>query len=132
MDLRTGEPITAAQATNGVFIWELPNPLYFRIMHVETPMYTNSRVFHIQVRANHNMRRALGLHKAYFNFQVWTTLTTISGQIYLNRFKLLVMFYLDNLGVISVNNVIRAVSFATDKRYVNAVLENHEIIYKLY
>nr|CRI68483.1 Replication enhancer protein [Pepper huasteco yellow vein virus] len=132
MDLRTGVPITAAQAANGVFIWELRNPLYFKIRLVETPMYTRSRVFHIQVRANHNMRTALGLHKAYFNFQVWTTLTTISGQIYLNRFKLLVMFYLNSLGVISVNNVIRAISFATDKRYVNAVLENHQIIYKLY
>nr|CRI68491.1 Replication enhancer protein [Pepper huasteco yellow vein virus] len=132
MDLRTGEPITAAQATNGVFIWELQNPLYFQIMHVETPLYTHSRVFHIQVRANHNMRRALGLHKAYFNFQVWTTLTTISGQTYLHRFKLHVMFYLNNLGVISINNVIRAVSFATDRRYVNAVLEKHQIINKLY
>nr|CRI68599.1 Replication enhancer protein [Pepper huasteco yellow vein virus] len=132
MDLCTGVPITAFQALNGVFIWELQNPLYFKITLVETPMFTPCMVFHIHVKANHNMRRALGLHKAYFNFQVWTTLTTISGQIYLNRFKLLVMYYLDNLRVISVNNVIRAVSFATDKRYVNAVLENHEIIYKLY
>nr|QCI56083.1 replication enhancer protein [Rhynchosia golden mosaic virus] len=132
MDSRTGEPITAPQATNGVFIWEVPNPLYFEIIRVEVPLHTHSKVFHIQIRANHNLRRALDLHKAFFNFQVWTTLTTASGQIYLSRFKLLVMSYLDNLGVISINNVIRAVAFATDKHYVSDVLENHEIKYKLY
>ncbi|ADC32507.1 REn [Rhynchosia mild mosaic virus] len=132
MDSRTGEPITAAQATNGVFIWEVQNPLYFKIINVERPMYTNSTVFDIQIRANHNLRKALALHKAYFNFQVWTTLTTASGQIYLSRFKYLVMYYLDNLGVISVNNIIRAVSYATDRRYVNNVVEDHEIKYKFY
>ncbi|AAK97538.1 replication enhancement protein [Rhynchosia golden mosaic virus] len=132
MDSRTGEPITACQATNGVFIWEIQNPLYFKIIKVEQPIYTRSKVFHIQIRANHNLRRALVLHKAFFNFQVWTTLTTASGQIYLNRFKLLVMSFLDSLGVISVNNVIRAVRFATDKHYVNDVLENHEIKYNIY
>ncbi|AAN76739.1 replication enhancer AC3 [Macroptilium mosaic Puerto Rico virus-[Bean]] len=132
MDSRTGEPITAVQATNGVFIWEIINPLYFKIINVEKPMYTNSTVFDIQIRANHNLRKALALHKAYFNFQVWTTLTTASGQIYLNRFKYLVMSYLDNLGVISINNVIKAVSYATDRSYVNDVLENHEIKFKFY
>ncbi|ADC32513.1 REn [Merremia mosaic Puerto Rico virus] len=132
MDSRTGEPITAAQATSGVFIWEVPNPLYFKIIRVDRPMFTHSRVFHIQIRANHNLRKALDLHKAYFNFQVWTTLTTASGQIYLSRFKFLVMKFLDNLGVISVNNVIRAVSYATDRQYVNDVLEQHEIKFKFY
>nr|AAF44671.1 replication enhancement protein [Rhynchosia golden mosaic virus] len=132
MDSRTGEPITACQATNGVFIWEIQNPLYFKIIKVEQPLHTHSKVFPIQIRATHNLRRALGLHKAFFNFQVWTTLTTASGPIYLSRFKLLVMSYLDSLGVISVNNVIRAVRFATDKHYVNDVLENHEIKYNIY
>ncbi|UFT26612.1 replication enhancer protein [Rhynchosia mottle virus] len=132
MDLRTGEPITAAQARNGVFIWEVPNPLYFKIIRVERPMFTRTTVFHIQIRFNHNLRRALGLLKAYLNFQVWTTLTTASGQIYLSRFKLLVISYLDSLGVISINNVIRAVAFATGKHYVTDVLENHEIIFKFY
>ncbi|APB03052.1 REn [Common bean mottle virus] len=132
MDSRTGEPITAAQATNGVFIWEVPNPLYFKIVWVEHPIYTRSKVFQIQIRANHNLRKALALHKAYFNFQVWTTLTTASGKNYLSRFKFIVMYYLDNLGVISVNNIIRAVSYATDKHYVNDVLEDHDIKYKLY
>nr|AWD30787.1 C3 [Tomato yellow leaf curl virus]AWD30793.1 C3 [Tomato yellow leaf curl virus] len=31
MDSRTGELITAPQAENGVFIWEINNPLYFKI-----------------------------------------------------------------------------------------------------
>nr|ALT83528.1 replication enhancement protein [Rhynchosia golden mosaic Yucatan virus] len=132
MDSRTGESITAAQAESSVFIWEIPNPLYFRIHHVENPLFTRTRIYHIEVRFNHNLRKALGLHKAFFNFQVWTTSMTASGQRYLSRFKLLVMSYLDSLGVIGINNVIRAVRFATDKSYVTDVLENHEIKFKIY
>ncbi|ADV15487.1 replication enhancer [Sida micrantha mosaic virus - Rhombifolia [Bolivia:Boyuibe-Villamontes:2007]] len=132
MDSRTGEFITAPQAENGVYIWEIPNPLYFKIYRVEDPPFTRTRVYHIQIRFNHNLRRALGLHKAYLNFQVWTTSLTASGKTYLIRFKRLVIKYLDQLGVISLNNVIRAVRFATDKAYVNYVLENHAIKFKIY
>ncbi|ACD93176.1 replication enhancer protein [Tomato common mosaic virus] len=132
MDSRTGERITVRQAENGVYIWELTNPLYFKMYQVEDIRYTRTRVYHVQIRFNHNLRRALGLHKAFLNFQVWTTSLTASGTTYLNRFKYLVMLYIDQLGVISVNNVIRAVRFATDRSYVNAVLENHSIKFKLY
>ncbi|AAL96828.1 AC3 [Cotton leaf crumple virus] len=132
MDSRTGELITAHQAENGVYIWEIINPLYFKIYGVEDLLYTRTRIYHIQIRFNHNLRRALHLHKAYLNFQVWTTSLTASGSTYLIRFKQLVMLYLDQLGVISLNNVIRAVRFATDKSYVSYVLENHAIKFKFY
>nr|AQT01417.1 REN [Sida micrantha mosaic virus] len=132
MDSRTGEFITAPQAENGVYIWEIPNPLYFKMYRVEDPPYTRTRVYHVQIRFNHNLRRALGLHKAYLNFQVWTTSLTASGTTYLTRFRRLVMMYLDQLGVIALNNVIRAVRFATDKAYVNYVLEDHDIKFKFY
>ncbi|ABI85398.1 replication enhancer protein [Corchorus yellow spot virus] len=132
MDSRTGELITARQAENGVYIWEIENPLYFKMYRVEEPLYTRTRVYHVQIRFNHNLRRALHLHKAYLNFQVWTTSMTASGPIYLARLKHLVHMYLDQLGVISLNNVIRAVRFATDRSYVNYVLENHSIKFKFY
>ncbi|AFD54467.1 unnamed protein product [Macroptilium yellow net virus] len=132
MDSRTGELITAHQAENGVYIWEISNPLYFKIYNVEDLLYTSTRVYHVQIRFNHNLRKALALHKAYLNFQVWTTSLRASGMTYLSRFKFLVQLYLDQLGVISVNNVIRAVRFATDKSYVYDVLENHSIKFKLY
>ncbi|ACD93169.1 replication enhancer protein [Tomato mild mosaic virus] len=132
MDSRTGESITAPQAENGVYIWEISNPLYFKIYNVEDLRYTATRVYHIQIRFNHNLRRMLGLHKAFLNFQVWTTSVRASGTTYLHRFRQLVMLYLDQLGVISLNNVIRAVRFATDKPYVNYVLENHSIKFKFY
>ncbi|AFD62677.1 REn [Tomato rugose yellow leaf curl virus] len=132
MDSRTGELITAPQAESGVYIWEITNPLYFKITRVEDPLYTNNRIYHVQIRFNHNLRRALDLHKAFLNFQVWTTSVTASGPIYLNRFTHFVLLYLDQLGVISINNVIRAVRFATDRSYVNAVLERHSIKFKIY
>ncbi|BAA00780.1 AL3 [Potato yellow mosaic virus - [Venezuela]] len=132
MDSRTGELITARQAENGVFIWEIENPLYFKINQVEDMQYTRTRIYSVQIRFNHNLRRALDLHKAYLNFQVWTTSMTASGSNYLARFRQLVLLYLDRLGVISINNVIRSVRFATDRSYVNYVLENHSIKYKFY
>nr|AFX60625.1 REN [Macroptilium yellow spot virus] len=132
MDSRTGELITAHQAESGVYIWEISNPLYFKINNVEDPLHTMTRIYHIQIRFNHNLRKALALHKAYLNFQVWTISLRASGTTYLVRFKYLVMLYLDRIGVISLNNVIRAVRFATDKSYVNYVLENHEIKFKFY
>ncbi|UUK33503.1 replication-enhancer protein [Begomovirus caboniensis] len=132
MDTRTGEPITAPQAQNGAYIWEVPNPLYFKIISVEDPLYTNTRIYQIQIRFNHNLRKALALHKCFLNFQIWTTSLTASGTTYLNRFKYLVNMYLDQVGVISINLVIRAVRFATDRFYVHHVLENHSIKYKLY
>nr|ANN23971.1 Ren [Sida yellow net virus] len=132
MDSRTGELITAPQAENGVYIWEITNPLYFKIYHVEDMLYTTTRVYHVQIRFNHNLRKALDLHKAFLNFQVWTTSLTASGTTYLIRFRHLVMMYLDQLGVITINNVIRAVRYATDRSYVRYVLENHSIKFKLY
>ncbi|ACI28537.1 replication enhancement protein [Tomato yellow leaf distortion virus] len=132
MDSRTGELITARQAENGVYTWEIENPLYFKMYRVEDPLYTRTRVYHIQIRFNHNLRRALHLHKAYLNFQVWTTSMKASGSTYLIRFRHLVNMYLDQLGVICINNVIRAVRFATDRSYVSHVLENHSIKFKFY
>nr|QGT31824.1 REn [Tomato chlorotic mottle Guyane virus]WLD53471.1 replication enhancer protein [Tomato chlorotic mottle Guyane virus] len=132
MDSRTGEHITARQAQSGVYIWEITNPLYFRISRVEDLQYTTTRVYHVQIRFNHNLRKRLDLHKAYLNFQVWTTSVQASGTTYLARFKYLVLLYLDQLGVISLNNVILAVRYATDKPYVNYVLENHSIKFNFY
>ncbi|QCG75874.1 replication enhancer protein [Tomato twisted leaf virus] len=132
MDSRTGENITVRQAESSVFIWEVPNPLYFKIQQVEDPIHTSLRIYHIQIRFNHNLRRALNLHKAFLNFQVWTTSVRASGTTYLNRFRYLVLLYLDRIGVIGINNVIRAVRFATDKSYVNYVHENHEIKFNFY
>ncbi|QCB65769.1 replication enhancer protein [Hibiscus golden mosaic virus] len=132
MDSRTGELITAHQAESGVYTWEVPNPLYFKMYRVEDLRYTKTRVYHIQIRFNHNLRKALHLHKAYLNFQIWTTSVTASGTTYLNRFKYLVQFYLDKLGVICLNNVIRAVRFATDRSYVHHVLDSHSIKFKFY
>ncbi|AFQ93627.1 replication enhancement protein [Bean white chlorosis mosaic virus] len=132
MDSRTGELITAPQAENGVYIWEIENPLYFKLYKVEDPLFTNTRIYSVQIRFNHNLRKALDLHKAYLNFQVWTISLTASGSTYLNRFKRLVHMYLDRLGVISINNVIRAVRFATDRSYVNYVVEDHSIKFKIY
>ncbi|AEB00554.1 Ren [Cleome golden mosaic virus] len=97
-----------------------------------TSCTAETRIYHVQIRFNHSVRRALALHMAFLNFQVWTVSVTASGQTYLNRFKHLVLMYLDQLGVISLNNVIRAVSFATDRSYVSHVHENHSIKFKFY
>nr|QSS76798.1 C3 protein [Tomato curly stunt virus] len=129
MDLRTGELITAHQAQNGVYIWEITNPLYFKIInHDSRPFHTNHDIISIQIRFNHNLRKKLKIHKCFLNFQVWTTLQPQTGR-FLSVFKFQVFKYLDNLGVISINNVIRAIDHVLFNELINLfnVVETHEI-----
>nr|QDG02842.1 replication enhancer protein [Pepper yellow vein Mali virus] len=134
MDSRTGEHITARQARNGVFIWEINNPLYFTITnHDIRPFNMNQDILTLQIRFNHNLRRALGIHKCFLNFKVWTTLRPQTG-LFLRVFRFQVLKYLNNLGVISINNVIRAVDHVLYVVLVNtiSVMENHEIKFNVY
>nr|AHA80816.1 replication enhancer protein [Bhendi yellow vein mosaic virus] len=109
MDSRTGERITAAHTRNGVFIWEVPNPLYFKILsHDDRPFTTNMDIIKIRIQFNYNLRRALGVHKCFLTFRIWTTLHPQTG-LFLRVFKTQVLKYLHNLGVVSINLVIKAV-----------------------
>ncbi|AIG24392.1 replication enhancer protein [Rose leaf curl virus] len=109
MDSRTGESITAAQAQNGVFIWEVQNPLYFKITeHHNRGFLMNQDIITAQIQFNHNLRKALGIHKCFLAFRIWMTSQPPTGR-FLRVFKTQVLKYLDNLGVISINKVIRAV-----------------------
>nr|BDQ69145.1 replication enhancer protein [West African Asystasia virus 2] len=111
MDSRTGENITAAQAKNGVYTWEISNPLYFKILnHDVRPMSRPWDIIRIQVRFNHNLRKALGIHKCFLTFQAWTSLRPQTSH-FLRVFSKHVIRYLDGLGVLSINNVIRAIKF---------------------
>ncbi|AQM52253.1 replication enhancer protein [Tomato leaf curl Burkina Faso virus] len=134
MDSRTGEPITAHQAKNGVFISEINNPLYFTITrHDIRPFNMNQDIITLQIRFNHNLRRALGIHKCFLNFKVWTTLRPQTG-LFLRVFKFQVLKHLKHLEVISINNVIRAVDHVLYNVLVNtiSVTENHEIKFNIY
>ncbi|ADO40790.1 replication enhancer protein [Bhendi yellow vein India virus [India:Pandarahalli:OY157:2006]] len=109
MDSRTGARITAAQAKNGVYIWKVPNPLYFRILnHDNRPFTTNMDIITLRIHFNYNLRKALGIHKCFLTFRSWTTLHPPTG-LFLRVFKTQVLKYLNNLGVVSINLVIKAV-----------------------
>ncbi|CAG32829.1 3 protein [Malvastrum yellow vein virus] len=116
MDLRTGEPITAAQAWSGAYIWELPNPLYFKILsHDNRPFTMNMDIITIRIQFNYNLRRALGVHKCFLTYRIWTTLHPRTC-LFLRVFKTQVLKYLRNLGVISINAIIRAVNHVLWKK----------------
>nr|AHA80831.1 replication enhancer protein [Bhendi yellow vein mosaic virus] len=103
MDSRTGAPITAAQAKNGVYIWKGPNPLYFQILHHDNrPFTTNMDIITLEIHFNYNLRKALGIHKCFLTFRIWTTLHPQTG-LFLRVFKTQVLKYLNNLGVVSIN-----------------------------
>nr|AIP89289.1 replication enhancer [South African cassava mosaic virus] len=134
MDSRTGELITAPQAKNGVFIWEITNPLYFDITnHDKSPGNMNHDIITLQIRFNHNIRKALGIHKCFLNFKVWTTLRPQTG-LFLRVFRYQVLKYLDMIGVISINTVLRAVDHVLYDVLLNTlqVTEQHEIKFNLY
>ncbi|AAF82371.1 C3 protein [Tomato leaf curl Sri Lanka virus] len=109
MDLRTGEHITAVQAMNGVSISQVPNPLYFKILnHDNRPFNSNTDLITVRVQFNHNLRKALGIHKCFLTFRIWTTLQPQTGH-FLRVFRTQVLQFIKNLDVISINNVLRAV-----------------------
>nr|AFC37756.1 replication enhancer protein [Tomato leaf curl Palampur virus] len=113
-DSRTGEYITADRAESGVYIWDVPNPLYFKILkHDERPCLTNLDIITVQIQFNHNLRKALGLHKCFLTFQIWTGLRPQTGR-FLRVFRTQVLKYLDMLGVVGINNVIRAAYHVLD------------------
>ncbi|ADO40506.1 replication enhancer protein [Cotton leaf curl Bangalore virus [India:Bangalore:OY136A:2005]] len=134
MDSRTGERITAAHTRNGVFIWEVPNPLYFKILsHDDRPFTTNMDIIKIRIQFNYNLRRALGVHKCFLTFRIWTTLHPPTG-LFLRVFKTQVLKYLNNLGVISINSIIRAVDHVLYKKIENTMFvdQTSEIKFDLY
>nr|AIP89504.1 replication enhancer [South African cassava mosaic virus]AIP89557.1 replication enhancer [South African cassava mosaic virus] len=134
MDSRTGELITAPQAKNGVFIWEITNPLYFEITnHDQRPGNLNHDIITLQIRFNHNIRKALGIHQCFLNFKVWTTLRPQTG-LFLRVFRYQVLKYLDMIGVISINTVLRAVDHVLYDVLLNTlqVTEQHEIKFNIY
>nr|AXX70387.1 replication enhancer protein [East African cassava mosaic virus]CAJ78186.1 AC3 protein [East African cassava mosaic virus] len=134
MDSRTGELITAPQAKNGVFTWEITNPLYFEITnHDKRPGNMNHDIITLQIRFNHNLRKALGIHKCFLNFKVWTTLRPQTG-LFLRVFRYQVLTYLDMIGVISINTVLQAVDHVLYDVLLNTlqVTEQHAIKFNLY
>nr|QGJ83132.1 replication enhancer protein [Chilli leaf curl virus]QGJ83138.1 replication enhancer protein [Chilli leaf curl virus] len=134
MDSRTGEPITAAQAENGVFIWEITNPLYFKITeHHNRPFLRSQDIITVQIRFNHNLRKALGMHKCFLTYRIWTTLQPQTGH-FLRVFKTQVLNVLNNFSVISINNVNRAVDHVLWNvlDHVVYVNQSYSIKYNLY
>nr|CAJ78282.1 AC3 protein [East African cassava mosaic Kenya virus] len=134
MDSRTGELITAPQARSGVFTWEITNPLYFEITnHVKRPGHMNHDIITLQIRFNHNLRKALGIHKCFLNFRVWTTLRPQTG-LFFRVFRYQVLKYLDMIGVISINTVLLAVDHVLYDVLLNTlqVTEQHAIKFNLY
>nr|UFP63018.1 AC3 [East African cassava mosaic Malawi virus] len=134
MDSPRGELITAPQARKGVFTWEITNPLFFAITnHDKRPGNMPPDIIPLQIRFNPNFRKALGIHKCFLNFKVWTTLRPPTG-LFLKVFRYQVLKYLYMIGVISINTVLRAVDHVLYNVLLNTlqVTEQHEIKFNLY
>nr|AFQ23205.1 replication enhancer protein [Tobacco curly shoot virus] len=134
MDSRTGELITAAQAENGVYIWEIQNPLYFKIIeHQNRPFLMKEDIITIRIQFNYNLRKALGVHKCFLVFRIWMTSQPPTGHL-LRVFKTQVFKYLHNLGIISINNVIRAVDHVLWNRLEHIVYvdQSYSIKFNIY
>ncbi|AGI99533.1 replication enhancer protein [Begomovirus catharticae] len=134
MDSRTGEPITAAQAMNGVYIWEVTNPLYFKILnHDQRPFNMNHDIIHIRIQFNHNLRKELGIMKCFLGLTICTRLQPQTGH-FLRVFRTHVLKFLDRLGVISINNCIRAFKHVLYDVLHDTidVIEDHDIKFKIY
>nr|UVJ88641.1 replication enhancer protein [Horsegram yellow mosaic virus] len=134
MDFRTGDNITAAQLRNGVYIWEVRNPLSFKILQ-HRPMGAGSRMIVTQIRLmfNHGLKKALQMHKCFLDLKLYHYMTATSGMI-LSIFRNQLFRYLNNLGVISLGNVLNSASHILYEKLhlVEDVSFTHNVQYKLY
>ncbi|WAB58491.1 replication enhancer protein [Cajanus scarabaeoides yellow mosaic virus] len=82
MDLRTGELITASQANNGAYIWGITNPLSFKVLTHESPwdITTMNRTV-VRIMFNHQLKKALGMHKCFLDLTIYHRFKTTSGRI---------------------------------------------------
>ncbi|CAC85352.1 AC3 protein [Tomato yellow leaf curl China virus-Tb[Y11]] len=134
MDSRTGELLTATQSESGVYIWTVKNPLYFKITkHQQRPFLRNHDIITLQIQFNYNLRKALGIHKCFLVCKPWTHLHPQTLR-FLRVFKYQCIKYLDSLGVISINNVIRAISHVLYNVIEGTihVIEDHDIKFNIY
>ncbi|QIE08110.1 replication enhancer protein [Camellia oleifera geminivirus] len=135
MDSRTEEPISARQARLGVYTWSIQNPLFFKVVeHIQQPFNSLHDIITVQIQFNHNLRKELGLHKCWIRWKIWT-MAGYDPDVFLPVFQSSVISFLYNLGVISINNVIRAVDhmlWEEDQKYTIQVEQSQSVAYKLY
>nr|ADW24245.1 REn protein [Kudzu mosaic virus] len=138
MDLRTGVSITAAQLENGVFTWEVANPLSFKIMDHDRVWYHNLIQWQkfrttIRIMFNHSLKKALGIHKAFLDLTIYHRFIQPSGRI-CSTFRRQLLRYINNLGVISLSTVLQACSHVLFNvfEHVDDVTLSHNVQYKLY
>ncbi|AUT11868.1 REn [Juncus maritimus associated virus] len=110
MDSRTGDTITAHQANSGIWFDELKNPINVNIDKDWDIFPTFNKGFQVTVKFNHNLRKALGLHKCWITFKIWTTLKSFGKKSLEHRIRFHLMSFLDSCGVISINLMIRAIN----------------------
>ncbi|QGA69869.1 replication enhancer protein [Ocimum mosaic virus] len=134
MDSRTGENITAAQSMSGVYTSDVPNPLYFKILyHHSRPFQTGHDIIVVQVRFNHNLKKALGILKCFLTFKIFTRLQPQTSH-FLRVFRYQFMKYVNQLGAISLNICIRSADHVLYNVMQGTieVQEDHDIKFKIY
>nr|ALF37727.1 replication enhancer [Beet curly top virus] len=131
-DFRTEEPITLQQATNSIPVDLVPNPLYLKLQDFfrSGPVYQ----LKVQIRLNHNLRKYLNLHKCWIDLTITVSHRTLTGDRFLKVLKKRLEIYLDNLGLICINNVIRGLNHVLyeEFNFVSSVIQNQSVAMKLY
>nr|WLD47585.1 replication enhancer protein [Rhynchosia yellow mosaic virus] len=135
MDSRTGENITAAQQANGVYIWDVTNPLSFKIVHHDNALLgSNLKKTQIRIMFNHQLKKALGMHKCFLDLTIYHQWIHSSGRILLT-FKNMLIRFLNKLSVISIQTVLtgcRNVLCDQLKVANDDVTLSHDIKYNIY
>uniref|UniRef100_O72690 Replication enhancer n=1 Tax=Beet severe curly top virus - Cfh [Beta] TaxID=268959 RepID=O72690_9GEMI len=131
-DFRTEEPITLQQATNSIPVDLVPNPLYHKLQDFfrSGPVYQ----LKVQIRFNHNLRKYLNLHKCWIDLTITGSHRTLAGDRFLKVLKKRLEIYLDNLGLLCINNVIRGLNHVLyeEFNFVSSVIQNQSVAMKLY
>nr|ALF37741.1 replication enhancer [Beet curly top virus] len=131
-DFRTEEPITLQQATNSIPVDLVPNPVYLKLQDFfrSGPVYQ----LKVQIRLNHNLRKYVNLHKCWIDLTITVSHRTLTGDRFLRVLKKRLEIYLDNIGLICINNVIRGLNHVLyeEFNFVSSVIQNQSVAMKMY
>ncbi|BBD96256.1 C3 [Tomato curly top virus] len=132
MDFRTETPITHTQATTSINVALVPNPIYIKqiYFHRFRQVYQTK----IQLRFNHNLRKALNLHKCWLNLTITGTHSTLTGERFIRVLWNRLLHYFRIKGFISINIVISALNYVlyNEFQFVSSVIQDESVAMKLY
>ncbi|ADG36413.1 replication enhancer [Soybean mild mottle virus] len=129
MDSRTGELLTQSELERGVYIWEVNNPLCFKLLREDYGvMGLPYDEMNIRIMFNNCVKRKLEIHKCFLDLKIFLHSQSQNWRFF-RAFKFLMMSFLNSIGSISILSVQTAINKVLLEQFV--IVSHFEIKYDI-